>query len=348
MAPIILITREEICIMGRAIIKRILLVIPVLIGVSILAFSILHFIPGDPARVILGERATPESVQQLQEDLGLNEPLYVQYFTFMRNAVKGDFGTSIITNEAVSIELFTAFATTIELTTFSMLIATIVGILVGTIAAVKQYSIFDNVSMVGALVGVSMPIFWLGLMMIWVFSYRLGWLPASGRLSIGFDIERVTNFLFIDTLLAGNFEAFKDVFRHMLMPGIALATIPMAIIARMTRSSMLEVMRQDYIRTARAKGLSEFVVIFKHSIRNAFLPIITVIGLQIGLLLGGAVMTETIFSLPGLGRKMYLSIMARDYPMVQGGILLIAFFFVLVNLLVDITYMYIDPRIKFE
>jgi peptide/nickel transport system permease protein len=202
--------------------------------------------------------------------------------------------------------------------------------------------------MVGALVGVSMPIFWLGLMMIWLFSYRLGWLPASGRLSIGFDIERVTNFLFIDTLLAGNFEAFKDVLRHMLMPGIALATIPMAIIARMTRSSMLEVMRQDYIRTARAKGLSEFVVIFKHSIRNAFLPIITVIGLQIGLLLGGAVMTETIFSLPGLGRKMYLSIMARDYPMVQGGILLIAFFFVLVNLLVDITYMYIDPRIKFE
>lgn len=334
--------------MSRAIIKRILLVIPVLIGVSILAFSILHFIPGDPARVMLGERATPEAIKQLQENLGLNQPLYVQYFTFMKNAIQGDFGTSIITNEAVSIEVFTAFATTLELTFFSMIIATVVGILVGTVAAVKQYSIFDNVSMVGALVGVSMPIFWLGLIMIWVFSYKLGVLPASGRLSVGFDVPRVTNFIFIDTIMAGNFAAFKDAVAHLIMPGVALATIPMAIIARMTRSSMLEVMRQDYIRTARAKGLSEFVVIFKHSIKNAFLPIITVIGLQIGLLLGGAVMTETIFSLPGLGRKMYLSIMARDYPMVQGGILLIAFFFVLVNLLVDITYMYIDPRIKFK
>jgi peptide/nickel transport system permease protein len=334
--------------MSRAIIKRILLVIPVLIGVSILAFSILHFIPGDPARVMLGERATPEAIKQLQENLGLNQPLYVQYFTFMKNAIQGDFGTSIITNEAVSIEVFTAFATTLELTFFSMIIATVVGILVGTVAAVKQYSIFDNVSMVGALVGVSMPIFWLGLIMIWVFSYKLGVLPASGRLSVGFDVPRVTNFIFIDTILASNFAAFKDAVAHLIMPGVALATIPMAIIARMTRSSMLEVMRQDYIRTARAKGLSEFIVIFKHSIKNAFLPIITVIGLQIGLLLGGAVMTETIFSLPGLGRKMYLSIMARDYPMVQGGILLIAFFFVLVNLLVDITYMYIDPRIKFK
>ncbi len=334
--------------MGNAIIKRILLVIPVLIGVSILAFSILHFIPGDPARVILGERATANAVFELQEKLGLNEPLYIQYFSFMKNVLKGDFGVSIITNEEVSTELLTAFATTLELSFVAMLIAIVVGIGAGTLAAVKQYSIFDSASMVGALVGVSIPIFWLGLLMIWLFSLKLGILPASGRLSVSFDIPRVTNLILVDTLLAGNFAAFKDGLLHLIMPSVALATIPMAIIARMTRSSMLEVLRQDYIRTARAKGLSENVVIFKHSIKNAFLPIITVIGLQIGLLLGGAVMTETVFSLPGLGRKLYLSIMARDYPMVQAGILVIAFFFVFVNLIVDIAYMYIDPRISVD
>lgn len=334
--------------MGNAIIKRILLVIPVLIGVSILAFSILHFIPGDPARVILGERATADAVFHLQEKLGLNRPLYIQYFSFMKNILQGDFGISIITNESVTVELFTAFATTLELSFVAMIIAVVVGISAGTLAAIRQYSIFDNASMVGALVGVSMPIFWLGLLMIWLFSYKLGILPASGRLAVSFDVPRVTNLILIDTLLAGNLEAFKDGILHLIMPSVALATIPMAIIARMTRSSMLEVMRQDYIRTARAKGLSEKIIIFKHAIKNAFLPIITVIGLQIGLLLGGAVMTETVFSLPGLGRKMYLSIMARDYPMVQGGILVIAFFFVLVNLIVDITYMYIDPRISVD
>jgi peptide/nickel transport system permease protein len=334
--------------MGNAIIKRILLVIPVLIGVSILAFSILHFIPGDPARVILGERATANAVFELQEKLGLNRPLYIQYFSFMKNVLKGDFGVSIITNESVATELLTAFATTVELSFVAMVIAIVVGIGAGTLAAVKQYSIFDNVSMVGALVGVSMPIFWLGLLMIWLFSLKLGILPASGRLAVSFDIPRVTNLILVDTLLAGNFAAFKDGLLHLIMPSVALATIPMAIIARMTRSSMLEVLRQDYIRTARAKGLSENVVIFKHSIKNAFLPIITVIGLQIGLLLGGAVMTETVFSLPGLGRKLYLSIMARDYPMVQAGILVIAFFFVFVNLIVDIAYMYIDPRISVD
>ncbi|BEP28049.1 ABC transporter permease [Helicovermis profundi] len=334
--------------MGHTILKRILLVIPVLIGVSILAFSILHLIPGDPARVILGERATHDAVIMLQEKLGLNRPLYIQYFSFMKNVLSGDLGTSIITNESVTTELFTAFAATLELTVLSMIIAVVVGILAGTIAAVKQFSVFDNVSMVGALAGVSMPIFWLGLLMIWLFAYKWGIFPASGRLAVSFDIPRVTNVMLIDTLLAGNFAAFKDAIMHLIMPAFALATIPMAIIARMTRSSMLEVMRQDYIRTARAKGLSEKVVIFKHAIKNAFLPIVTVIGLQIGLLLGGAVMTETVFSYPGLGRKLYLSIMARDYPMVQGGILIVAFFFVFVNLIVDISYMFIDPRISLD
>ncbi len=334
--------------MSNSLFKRLLMVIPVLLGVSILAFSIIHLIPGDPARVILGERATHEAILQLREKLGLNEPIYIQYFTFIKNALKGNLGTSIMTNESVTTELFVAFAATVELTVISMIIAVVVGILAGTVAAVKQYSIFDNVSMVGALVGVSMPIFWLGLIMIYVLAYKLRLFPASGRISVNFDIPRITHFLLIDTLLAGDFKAFKDVLWHLLMPSVALATIPMAIIARMTRSSMLEVMRQDYIRTGRAKGLSERVIIFKHAIKNAFLPIITVIGLQVGLLLGGAVMTETVFSYPGLGRKLYLSIMARDYPMVQGGILLIAFFFVLVNMLVDLTYMIIDPRISLD
>lgn len=328
--------------------KRVLMLIPVLLGVSLLAFSIIHLIPGDPARVILGERATEASILALREKMGLNEPLYVQFYTFIKNVLHGDLGTSIITNEHVTRELLVTFAATVELTVLAMIIAVVVGIAAGTIAAVKQYSIFDNFSMVGALVGVSMPIFWLGLLMIWAFSFKLGWFPASGRLSVIYDIPQVTHFLLIDTLIAGNIKAFFDVIWHLIMPAFALATIPMAIIARMTRSSMLEVMRQDYIRTAKAKGLSSKVIIFKHAIKNAFLPVITVVGLQIGLLLGGAVMTETVFSYPGLGRRLYLAIMARDYPVVQGGILVIASCFVIVNLIVDITYNFIDPRIKMD
>lgn len=324
------------------------MLIPVLLGVSLLAFSIIHLIPGDPARVILGERATEAAILALQEKLGLNQPLYIQYFNFLQNVAKGDLGRSILTNEQVTHELLIAFAATVELSVVAMIIAVIVGITAGTIAAVKQYSIFDNVSMVGALIGVSMPIFWLGLIMIWAFAYKLGWFPPSGRLEVTLEVPRVTHFLLVDTLLAGNFVAFKNTLWHLTMPSLALATIPMAIIARMTRSSMLEVMRQDYIRTARAKGLSEKLIVFKHAIKNAFLPVITVIGLQVGLLLGGAVMTETVFSYPGLGRRLYMAIMARDYPVVQGGILLIAVCFVLVNLLVDLTYTYIDPRVKID
>lgn len=324
------------------------MLVPVLLGVSLLAFSIIHLIPGDPARVILGERATEAAILALQEKLGLNEPLYVQFFTFMKNIFQGDLGTSLITNEEVTTELLIAFAGTIELTVVAMTIAIVIGIATGTLSAVKQYSVFDNVSMIGALVGVSMPIFWLGLLMIWAFAYKLGIFPASGRIAATLSVERITNLLLVDSLLTGNFQAFKNILWHMTMPSFALATIPMAIIARMTRSSMLEVMKQDYIRTARAKGLAEKVVIFKHAIKNAFLPVITVIGLQFGLLLGGAVMTETVFSYPGLGRRLYLAIMARDYPVVQGGILLVALCFVIVNLLVDLTYTYIDPRIKLE
>ncbi|KNZ69033.1 binding-protein-dependent transport system inner membrane protein [Thermincola ferriacetica] len=332
--------------MGKYIVKRLIGLIPVVIGVSICAFLLIHLIPGDPARAILGERATEETMNALREQLGLNDPLYVQYARFMGNVLQGDFGRSVITNNPVIEEFAQRFPATLELSLAAMIIAVIVGVLAGVISAVKQYSIFDNLSMVGALLGVSLPIFWLGLMMQWLFAFKLGLLDASARLSVDTHLQTITNLYLLDAILTGNWPAFVDAFKHILMPSLALATIPMAIIARMTRSSMLEVLKQDYIRTARAKGLKEKVVIFKHALKNAFLPVLTVMGLQFGSLLGGAVLTETIFSWPGVGRLMYEAIMQRDFPVVQNGILIIALIFVLINLLVDILYSYVDPRIR--
>ncbi|MFD1020396.1 ABC transporter permease [Thalassobacillus hwangdonensis] len=330
------------------IIRRLVSLIPVIIGVSILAFSLMHLVPGDPAKSILGEKATEAQLELLREELHLNDPLIVQYGRFMGNIAQGDLGTSIKSKEAVIVEIGGKLPATIELTLFAMTIAIVVGVLAGVIAAVKQYSWFDNISMTGALFGVSMPIFWLGLMMIWLFSVELNWLPPSGRLSNDIEMTAYTNLYLLDSLLTLNFTAFADVFMHLLMPGLALATIPMAIIARMTRSSMLEVMKQDYIRTANAKGLASKLVIFQHALKNASLPVLTVIGLQFGFLLGGAVLTETIFSWPGVGRYVVDAILARDYPVVQTTILIVAIIFVLVNLLTDILYKYFDPRIKLD
>ncbi|OAT81758.1 ABC transporter permease [Desulfotomaculum copahuensis] len=334
--------------MTNYIIKRLLLLIPVLLGVSFLAFILIHLIPGDPAQVMLGERATPQALAQLRQSLGLNDPLYVQYLRFLGHILQGNFGRSIMTQNPVLDDLASHFPATLELTIAAMFIAVVFGISAGTIAAVKQYSIFDNVSMVGALVGVSMPIFWLGLLLIWIFAQVLGWLPPSSRLSVATSLHSITNLNVLDALLTGNFPALVDALKHLVLPSLALATIPLSIIARMTRSSMLEVMNQDYIRTARAKGLTENVVIFKHALKNAFLPVLTVMGLQFGTLLGGAVMTETIFSWPGIGRMLYIAIMARDFPVVQGGILFIALLFVLINLLVDILYKFFDPKIRYN
>ncbi len=334
--------------MTKYFIRRIIYLVPVLIGVSVLAFLLIHLIPGDPAQIILGERATPEALAELRKNLGLNDPLYVQYLRFAGNILQGDFGRSVITNSLVLEELTTYFPATLELSIAAMLIAIAVGVSAGVIAAVKQYSWFDNLSMLGALMGVSFPIFWLGLMMIWLFGLVLGWLPPSARLDPSIHLATITNIYFLDAILTGNGAALKDVLLHLVMPAFALATIPMAVIARMTRSSMLEVMRQDYIRTARAKGLTEWVIVLKHALKNAFLPVITVIGLQFGSLMGGAVLTETIFSWPGIGRMMYHAIMSRDFPMVQGGILAIAIVFVLVNLAVDMLYTFIDPRIRYN
>jgi len=330
------------------IIRRLLLLIPILIGVSIAVFLMIHLIPGDPAKIMLGERATPDDVARLREQMGLNDPLYQQYLRFMKGLLKGDLGRSIFSNEKITTELFERYPATIELTIASMLVAVLVGVPVGIISATKKYSIIDYLTMTGALAGVSMPIFWLGLMVIWLFSFKLGWFPPSARLSVGVDLDNITNFYVLDSIITGNWIALKDSLYHLILPSFSLATIPMAIIARMTRSSMLEVLSKDYIKTAYAKGLSQKVVIYKHALRNALIPIVTVIGLQFGLLLGGAVLTETIFSWPGVGKYSVTAILSRDFPAVQGSVLVLSTTFVFVNLLVDLLYGVIDPKIHYN
>ena len=330
------------------IIRRILILIPTLLGVSIIVFLMLHMTPGDPAELLLGERATEEALVELREHLGLNEPLYVQYGMFLKRLMKGDLGETIWTRQKVWTEIKHRFPATIELTLAALCIACFFGIIFGIISATKQYSIFDYVSMIGALAGVSMPIFWLGLIFMLIFSLNLGWLPISGRLSVDIDLEIITNFYILDAVLTRNWAALKDAAWHLIMPAVTLSTIPMAIVARMTRSAMLEVLRQDYIKTAKAKGLSNFTVTFKHALRNALIPVVTTIGLQFGVALGGAILTETIFAWPGVGKWMYDAVMQRDYMVIQGGTLIIAAVFVVINLCVDVLYAVINPRISVQ
>lgn len=330
------------------IIKRVLGVIPVLLCVSMLVFGFLRMIPGDPALIMLGERATQENINRVREQLGLNKPLHEQYLTFLGNALRGDLGRSVIRQEPVTREILRRFPATIELALSAMLIALIIGIPAGVISAVRRGSIFDAGSMLIALTGVSMPIFWLGLMLIFLFSVVLHLLPTGGRLAAGVQFTPITNLLVLDTLLRGDIPLFFQTLRHLALPALALSTIPMAIIARMTRSAMLEVLSQDYIRTAHAKGLKESLVVTRHALRNAWLPIITVVGLQVGRLLSGAILTETVFSWPGIGRWLVDAIYSRDYPIVQGVTLFIALIFVAVNVSVDILYALVDPRIRFE
>lgn len=329
-------------------IRRILMLIPVLVGMSIIVFSIIRAIPGDPALTILGEKATPQAIEDIREALGLNNPWYIQYFDYMKDILSGNLGESLQTNAPISDEILPYLAATTELTIVSMLIAVFIGVNAGILSAWKQNSWFDYCAMLIALVGVSMPIFWLGLMEQWVFAQELKWLPSVGRDDSRNPVEAITHFYILDTMIAGQWDQLWEVIKHLILPGIALGTIPMAIIARITRSSMLEVMRADYVRTARAKGLTQFWVVYKHALKNAMIPVLTVIGLQTGLLLGGAVLTETIFGWPGVGRYIVTAIGNRDYPVIQSGILVIATIFVLINLLVDLLYAYIDPRIKYR
>jgi peptide/nickel transport system permease protein len=329
-------------------VRRILMVIPVLLGMSLVVFFMIRAIPGNPAQVILGQKATKEAVAALTHKLGLDQPWYVQYIKYLGSLLHGDLGESIRTGAAISDEIWPYLAATLELSLAAMIIAVVIGVNAGIISAWFQNSWFDYIAMVLALIGVSMPIFWLGLMEQWVFAIQLDWLPTSGREDVRNPIEPITHLYLLDTLLAGNTEQFMQVLQHLILPSVALATIPMAIIARITRSSMLEVMKSDYIRTARAKGLSMFWVVYKHSLKNAIIPVLTVIGLQTGLLLGGAILTETIFSWPGIGRYIYDAIGYRDYPVIQSGILVIATIFIFINLIVDLLYAVIDPRIKYN
>lgn len=322
-------------------------IIPVLLGVSFVVFFMVRAIPGDPAQILLGQNATQEQVANLRANMGLDKPVIVQYGLFLKDALTGNLGESIVTGRPVTTELLTRLPATLELTTFAMLIAILVGVPVGVISAVKQYSWLDKITAVLALTGISMPIFWLAMILVVIFTVEFQILPFPGRLSSDMAISAVTGIVLVDSLLTLNFAGFWDGLKHLILPALALGTIPMAIITRMTRSSMLEVMGEDYVRTARAKGVVPWRVVFKHALRNALLPTITVIGLQVGLLMGGAIITEQIFSWPGIGQIAYDSINRRDYAMIQGVVLYGAFLFVLVNLLVDILYAVLDPRVRY-
>ncbi len=336
--------------MGVYLIKRLLGVVPVVLGITLLVFTLLHLIPGDPAVVLLGERATPEQITALRTQLGLDQPLPLQYLAFLGNLLQGNLGTSIISGIPIADELRVRCPATFELAIAAMGVALIVGIPAGMVAAVYKNRWFDHVMMTGALLGVSLPVYWIGLLLIYWFAVYLHWLPASGRISVdaGFNFQPITGFYLLDTLLQGNGKAFVDVLSHLILPAVTLGTIPLAILARMTRTAMLDALSQDYIRTARAKGLPELRVVAQHGFRNALLPVTTVTGLQFGTLLGGAILTETIFAWSGLGSWIYQGILERDYPVVQGGVVFVAIAFVVINLLVDLSYALIDPRVQIK
>lgn len=327
--------------------RRLLLLVPTFLGVTAIAFALIHLIPGDPLEMMAGERGMdPARHARMLAELGFDRPLWQQYLGYLGGVLHGDLGRSINTRQPVLEEFLTLFPATIELSVAAMLLATLVGLPVGILAAVRRGTLFDHGVMGVSLAGYSMPIFWWALLLILLFSVQLGWTPVSGRISVMYEVEPVTGFLLIDTLLAGDIDAFGSALHHLVLPAIVLGTIPLAVIARMTRSAMLEVLREDYIRTARARGLSPLRVIGVHALRNALIPVVTVIGLQTGTLLAGAILTETIFAWPGVGKWLIDSISRRDYPAVQGGILLVAAVVMAVNLIVDGLYGLINPRIR--
>ncbi len=331
----------------RFLVRRLGLMALILLSVSFIVFSSVRLIPGDPAQIMLGERATEESLNRLRQQLGLDQPFLTQYGSYVTRIVtKGNLGDSIVTNNPVIQEIKQKFPATMELAFAAMLIALLVGVSTGILAAVYRNSWIDNLSMITALTGVSMPIFWLGLILMMIFSAYLGWLPLSGRLSMISELEPVTNFYIIDSIIARDMFSFVDAIKHLILPAITLATVPTAIIARMTRASMLDVLDQDYVKTAHAKGVSKAKVVLYHALRNASIPITTIAGLQLGLLLSGAVLTETIYAWNGLGSYVVNAVSARDFPVVQGCVLVFAFTFVLVNLLVDLSYFALDPRLR--
>ena len=334
--------------MRRYALQRGLTAIPVLLGVSVLVFGFIHLIPGDPAVTMLGERATPEKVAEIRARLGLDRPLWEQYVRYVGRVIRGDLGVSIVRGDPVLTDLLRRFPATVELATAAIVVAVGLGIPIGVASAVWRNSVVDSLARLGALIGVSMPIFWLGVMLAWFFGVTLRVLPTGFRLDTGAAFVPWTNFVIVDAALQGNWRVLVDALRHLILPTLALATIPLAIVARMTRASMLEVLSREFIRTAEAKGLSPRAVILRHALRNALLPIVTVVGLQIGHLLAGAILTETIFSWPGIGLWVYESLEARDYAIVQGTSLFIAVIVVVVNLTTDLLYAVVDPRIRYD
>ncbi len=334
--------------MLRFVVRRLLLLVPILFGVSILIFFWVRALPGSSIDALLGERATPQLVAQYKRQYGLNEPLYKQYGKYLERTVKGDFGVSIASRRLVSTEIRERFPATVELALAAMIFAMGVGIPLGFLAAKRHGSLFDHLSLLLSLLGISIPIFFLAIILKYIFAVRLGWLPTVGRVSVTIDVKSRTNFYVIDTILAGDWHALGDVLKHLVLPALALGSIPLAVVARITRAAVLDVQNEDYVRTARAKGLAPRIVDRRHIFRNAMLPISTIVGLQTGLLLSGAVLTETVFAYPGMGSWLANAIFNRDYAVIQGGVLFLAVVFVLVNLLVDISYALINPRIRYS
>jgi peptide/nickel transport system permease protein len=332
--------------MLRFVVRRLLLLVPILIGLSLLVFFWIRALPGGPAEALLGERATPEAVAAIEKQYGLDEPVWKQYLKFVKQTAGFNFGDSITTRQPVTEELKQRFPATIELAVAAMLFSITLGVPLGFVAAKRYGSWVDHGSLMASLIGISIPIFFLAILLKYIFAVQLGWLPTVGRVSVLIELEHPTNFYILDSILTGNWEALWDAIKHLILPAVALGTIPLAIIARITRAAVLDVQNEDYVRTARAKGVSPRAVDVRHVLRNALLPVTTIIGLQVGLLLSGAVLTETVFAWPGMGQWLVQAIEDRNYPVLQGGILFLALVFVVVNLIVDLSYAVINPRIR--
>jgi peptide/nickel transport system permease protein len=334
--------------MLRFVVRRLMLLVPIVVGLSILVFLWIHALPGNPAIALLGERATPAAVQQFRHQYGLDKPIYSQYVAWAKTTLKGDFGYSIQDRRKVTSDFWDRFPSTIELAVSAMLVAILLGIPLGFIAAKRYGSWLDHSSLVVSLVGISTPVFFLAIILKYLFAVKLHWLPTVGRISVLIDTPHPTNFYVLDAIIAGDWGALWDVLKHLMLPALALGSIPLAIVARITRAAVVDVQNEDYVRTARAKGLAPRIVDRRHVLRNALLPISTIIGLQTGFLLSGAILTETVFARPGVGTWLAGAISYRDYPVLEAGILFLSILFVLVNLLVDISYAIINPRIRYS
>jgi peptide/nickel transport system permease protein len=334
--------------MLRFVVRRLLLLVPILVGLSILVFVWVRALPGSPADSLLGERSTPALVKEYEERFGLDEPIHVQYWKYVKTTASFDFGVSVATHRFVTDEIKERFPATVELAFAAMVFSVLLGVPLGFFAAKRHGGFFDQSSLFLSLIGVSIPVFFLAILLKYVFSVRLGWLPSVGRIDVTSEVEHPTNFYVLDAIITRDWSTLKDVLKHLVLPGIALGSIPLAIVTRITRAAVLDVQNEDYVRTARAKGLPPMTVDRRHVLRNALLPISTIIGLQTGLLLSGAILTETVFAFPGMGQLLREAIFNRDYPVLQGGILFLALVFVLVNLIVDISYAIINPRIRYS